>query len=492
MTFPVRAALYPHQAEGAARTVEALRTTGAYALLYEMGCGKTLTAMAAMGRLFLDGDLTRVLIVAPASVCGVWKKDMERFADFPYLLRVLLGERRKREQMLGNLISADLDIRHYGLPAQLCVAVINYESAWRMEEQLAAFRPQLIICDESQRIKSRTAQQSKAMHRLGKLAKYRMILSGTPVQNSPLDVYSQFLFLKPDVFGTRWKPFEAHYAVMGTIYAPGGRAVQKAQGYKNLDELTAKVYAHAHRVTKAEALELPDKTFESRYVEMSPAEARAYREMQRESLVWLDEQNVVTAPIVITRMLRLQQITGGFLAAGDDAAVQLGTGKLDALREIIEDAVIDGGEKLVVFARFVPEVEAILALCEKLKVPAVGLWGEVPAAQRGDLVDAFQTDPGCKIFVAQIDTAGTGITLHAAHLAVFYSVNFNYATYQQATDRIHRIGMGDAPCHYIHLVAEGTIDEHVLEALTQKRDLADVVLDKHREIFDWRKKDGKS
>lgn len=486
----MRAEPYPHQQTGAECAVDELRKHGAYALLYEMGCGKTLTAMAAMGRLFLDGDMTRVLIVAPASVCSVWKKDMERFADFPYLLRVLLGERKKREQMLGSLISADLDIRHYGLPARLCVAVINYESAWRMEEQLAAFRPQLIICDESQRIKSRTAQQSKAMHRLGRNAKYRMILSGTPVQNSPLDVYSQFLFLKPDVFGTRWKPFEAHYAVLGTIYAPGGRAVSKVQGYKNLDELTEKVYRHAHRVTKAEALDLPDKTFESRYVELAPPEARAYREMQKESLVWLDDVSAVTAPIVLTRMLRLQQITGGFLSAEDDA-VQLGTSKLDALKDIIEDAVIDGGEKLVVFARFVPEVKAILALCQKLKVPAVGLWGEVPTEHRGDLVERFQTDAGCKVFVAQIDTAGTGITLHAAHLAVFYSVNFNYATYQQATDRIHRIGMGDAPCHYIHLVAEGTIDEHVLEALQNKRDLADVVLDKHREIFDWRRKDGK-
>ena len=456
-----------------------------------MGCGKTLTAMAAMGRLYEDGDIERVLIVAPASVCSVWKKDMERFADFPYLLRVLLGERKKREQMLESLVRYDTDTKMFGIGKKLLVAVINYESAWRMETELTAFKPQLIICDESQRIKSRTAQQSKALHRLGKYAKYRMILSGTPVQNSPLDMYSQFLFLKPDVFGTRWKPFEAHYAVLGTIYAPGGRAVSKVQGYRNLDELTAKVYGHAHRVTKAEALDLPDKTFESRYVELAPPEARAYREMQKESLVWLGETDVVTAPIVLTRMLRLQQITGGFLADSEGEAVQLGTSKLDALRDIIEDAVIDGGEKLVVFARFVPEVKSILALCEKMKVPAVGLWGEVPTVQRGDLVERFQTDPDCKVFVAQIDTAGTGITLHAAHLAVFYSVNFNYATYQQATDRIHRIGMGDAPCHYIHLVAEGTIDEHVLEALEQKRDLADVVLDKRREIFDWRRSDGK-
>jgi SNF2 family DNA or RNA helicase len=202
---------------------------------------------------------------------------------------------------------------------------------------------------------------------------------------------------------------------------------------------------------------------------------RAYRQMQYESLAWLGAHEV-TAQIVLTKMLRLQQITGGFLTPDDGGPVrQLGRSKLDALRDIVEDYVLEEGRKLVVFFRFRAEGRAICQMLDEvLKVPqgrppAYGfIDGSVAQAEREGAVKRFQTSPDSKVFVTNIDTGGLGITLHAASCEVFYSLNFSYAAYAQALDRIHRIGQRH-PCHYIHLVAPGTIDEHVLAALRRSR-----------------------
>ncbi|NLT17304.1 MAG: DEAD/DEAH box helicase, partial [Clostridiales bacterium] len=350
--------------------------------------------------------------------------------------------------------------------------------------------PDLIICDESQRIKNPRAAQSKALHRLGDRARYKLILSGTPVSNSPLDLWSQYRFLNPFVFGTSYFQFEKKHAVMGGPTING--KPRKLVGYRDLDGIMERAYSVASRATKADALDLPEKTFENRPVPLSPTEMRAYRQMQHESLVWLGAQEV-TAQNVLTRMLRLQQITGGFLKPdeGDGKTQQLGTSKLDALRDIVEDYVLEEGRKLVVFFRFKAEGRAICQMLDEvLKVPqgrppAYGfIDGSIKQVEREGAVKRFQTSPDSRVFVTNIDTGGLGITLHAASCEVFYSLNFNYAAYAQALDRVHRIGQRH-PCHYIHLVAPGTIDEHVLAALEAKQDMAVSLVDNQwKRIFE--------
>ena len=191
----------------------------------------------------------------------------------------------------------------------------------------------------------------------------------------------------------------------------------------------------------------------------------------------------VTATTILTMYLRLMQLTGGFLTADESTRPkQVNTAKLDALADIVDDYVVDAGKKLVIFARFRAEIAAIENLLRLRKIQYGSIYGDVPMEERGKIVEDFQTNPDTKVFVAQIQTAGLGITLHAASTAVFYSYDYNYANYAQALARIHRIGQR-LPVTYIHLVVDGSIDEKILAALENKEDMAKTVVDSWREVL---------
>lgn len=474
-SYPVRGQLYQHQIRGANMAMVAMtcgiKPGGGFGLLFEMGCGKTLTAIAIAGALFRTSRIARVLVAAPTTVCDAWAKDFEKFAAFNYTIELLLGDKKQR---LANL--ARLNAWQAG---GLQVAVINYESTWRdgIQEALLAYHANLVICDESQRIKTHNAAQSRAMHRLGDLATYRLILSGTPVQNNAVDVYSQYRFLDPGVFGANFYAFKNRYCIMG------GYGQHQIVGYRYTDELIRKIYSIAYRVTKEECLDLPDQTFQSYTVKFSKAERAVYDQLRRSSFVELEGDKSITATTVLTKMLRLAQLTGGFYTAdGEERPAQANSAKLDALDDILDDYVLGAGQKLVVFARFRAEIKAILTLLEKKGIQARGIWGDVPQDERGAVVDDFQQNPDTKVFVAQIQTAGLGITLTAASVAVFYSLDFNYANYAQALARIHRIGQ-KYPVTYIHLLVENTIDALTLDALAKKENLAESIVDNWRAYF---------
>lgn len=474
-SYPVRAKMFRHQVRAANMALIQLssKPSAGFGLLFEMGCGKTLTAIAIMGALYCQHKITRVLVVAPSSVCSVWPHDLAAFAAFPYEVRVLLGEKKQRLEALHSLTD------YPNTANRLLVAVINYEATHRegIFEALEGYAADLIICDESQRIKNPRAAQSRAVQMLGDRAACRLILSGTPVQNSVIDLYSQYRFLDPGVFGANFYAFRNRYCQMGGY---GGHEVV---GFQQMDELVRKEHSIALRVTKAECLDLPGQTFVRRYVQLEPAAQRLYAQIARASCAELENGEHVTASIVLTKLLRLMQLTGGFVQAdGGDRPRPAGSAKLDALADILEDYVQEAGQKLVVFARFRPEIAAICQLLEQRGIRYGRIDGEVPMDQRGAIVETFQQDPGVKVFVAQIQTAGLGITLHAASAAVFYSLDFNYANYAQALARIHRIGQAQ-PVTYIHLLAEHTVDDQVLDALERKEDLARTIVDGWKNYF---------
>lgn len=451
---------------------------GGFGELFEMGCGKTLTTIAVAGALYNLGKIDRVLVVAPTSVCSVWPHDLNQFATFPWEARVLLGEKKKRLKALNEL-------ENWPFKA-LRIAVINYESTHRegIFEALAAYKPDLIVCDESQRIKNPSAAQSKALHKLGDAAPFRMILSGTPVQNNAVDLYSQYRFLDPAVYGANFYAFKNRYCIMG------GYGQHQIVGYRNMDELVEKEHSVAYRVTKEECLDLPQQTFINRYVQFTDAEQAIYEQLRKSSFLELETGENVTATTILTMYLRLMQLTGGFLTADESTRPkQVNTAKLDALADIVDDYVVDAGKKLVIFARFRAEIAAIENLLRLRKIQYGSIYGDVPMEERGKIVDDFQTNPDTKVFVAQIQTAGLGITLHAASTAVFYSYDYNYANYAQALARIHRIGQR-LPVTYIHLVVDGSIDEKILAALENKEDMAKTVVDSWREVLTAPEKGG--
>lgn len=446
-----------------------------FGFLFEMGCGKTLTAIAVTGAGYQLGRIKKVLIVAPTSVCAVWPKEFKDYADFKYIVKTLLGTKAQRLKELD-------DLERFPFNA-LKVAVINYESTWRdgILERLLEYDADLIIADESQRIKTHDTSQSKAMHMLGDQARYKMILSGTPIQNEAVDIFSQYRFLDSTIFGTNFYAFRGKYAVMG------GFNKKQIVAYRDLDGLIRKEHSIAYRVTKDEALDLPEQTFDRRVVQFSTKEKNLYDRLKRDSYAELDSGGQITATTVLTKLLRLQQLTGGFLVSDDADKPQLvSKAKLNALEDILHDYVLEGKKKLVIFARFIPEVMEIIKLSEKtLKksgMKTVSIYGDIKKEDRGDIVQQFQKDTQTMVFVGQIDTAGTGITLTAADTCVYYSVNFNYATYSQSLSRIHRIGQRNT-CTYIHLLMEGTVDELLLKSLEKKEDLAKTIVDSWRNYF---------
>lgn len=480
--YPVKKDLFQHQIRAANMALltfgydtqkdnfnESVKNKG-FGLLFEMGCGKTITAIAIVGALWKYGMAKKVLVVAPSSVCGVWEKEMVEIADFPFKTATLLGDKKHRLAALNTLKYTDKDT--------LQLAVINYESVWRDEifQALAAWKPDIVIADESQRIKTHDTAQSKAMHRLGDITPYKLILSGTPIQNNAMDVYSQYRFLDKNIFGISYYAFRGKYAIMG------GFDKHQIVGYRNMEELIQKQHSIAFRVTKDDALDLPEQTFENRYIHLSKADRKVYDQLKRDSYAELENGGEISATTVLTKILRLQQLTGGFLRLDDtEKPRQVNNAKLDALMDIV-NACADENKKVVVFARFTAELDLIADTFAKEDISFCMIDGRTPMDKRSSIVEDFQTNPKIIVFLAQLQTAGLGITLHSANTAVFYSIDFNYANYTQALARIHRIGQHH-PCTYIHLIVENSIDEDVLKAINFKDDLSKNLLDNWQKYF---------
>ena len=429
------------------------------ALLMEMGTGKTITSIGIAGALYQFGKIKRVLVVAPLSILGVWEEEFSRFADYPYTLTVLKGPSSKKAETLRSIGRNGLQI-----------VVVNYESAWRIEKDILAFDADLIIADEAHKLKEARASQSKAMHHFGDKARYKLLLTGTVITNRELDVFSQYRYLNRKVFGDSFYVFRNRYFDMVGY----GNHIPRFRNYM-LDDFLQRMHSIAFRVTKEECLDLPGITEEVRTVELEPKAMKIYKELQKESYTELGKKEV-SAVNILTKLLRLSQVTGGHLTddEGDNNAVS--TAKLDALSDILDSAMAEE-KKIVVMARFVPELNDIEALLKKRGIGFASVRGGVK--NRGEEIRRFQEDSDCRAFVGQIAAAGLGITLAAASTMVFYSLDYSMSNFEQAKARIHRVSQTEN-CLYIYLVAKGTVDTKVLRALQQKVDLAKALVDDYR------------
>lgn len=391
----------------------------------------------------------------------MWEEEFGKFAAFPYALAVLSGSSAKKLDTLRHMTGDALQ-----------VVVVNYESAWRMEKDLAAWRPDLIIADEGHKIKTHNIAASKAMHRLGARASYRLLLTGTPVTNKAIDVFSQYKFLNPAIYGQSFYAFRNRYFDM-TGYGNHTPVLRQSME----PELTERLHSIAYRATKAECLDLPETVDVIRQVDLEPAALRVYRQLVKESYAELSGGKEITSPNILARLLRLSQLTGGFLGNDDTSAVeQVSAAKLAALEDILDGATAEG-KKLVIIARFIPEIRAICKLLDKRGLRFSCITGEVK--DRDEQVSQFQNNPAVMAFVGQIATAGLGITLTAASTMVFYSLDYSMSNFEQAKARIHRVGQRH-PCTYVYLTARGTVDEKVLAALKDKADLAKTLVDDYR------------
>lgn len=436
-----------------------LRSNGV-ALLMEMGTGKTITSIGISGMLYQFGRVTRILVVAPLSILGVWEEEFEKFAAYPYELTVLRGPSAKKRQQLANVGRSD------GLE----VVVVNYESARILEPELLKFDADLIIADEGHKLKENRSQQSKTMHDLGDHARYKLLLTGTVITNREIDAYSQYRYLNSRVFGSSFYAFRNRFFYMSG-YGQHTPVFRKEM----TEEFLHRLHSIAFRVTKAECLDLPEITEEIRTIDLEPKAMQVYLELEEESFAEL-ERSEVTAPNVLTRLLRLSQVAGGHLTDDDKTTHRVSTAKLEAMSDIIDTATAEN-RKLVVMARFKAELDDIQAMLEKKKIGYAVVRGGVK--ERDEEVRRFQQDDDCHVFVGQIAAAGLGITLTAASTMVFYSLDYSMSNFDQAKARIHRVGQHEN-CHYIYLIARNTVDSKILHALRGKIDLAKTLVDDYR------------
>lgn len=464
---------FSHQKRALKRIVE---LNGRAGLFMEMGTGKTKVAIDFAGIGFYNLGVRRVLVVAPLSVLGVWPRQIRQHSGAPARVFRLTGSTQNRVSLLQQIIKTPKnDILTY--------CIINYEGIWRETNRGVSLRnlinvwaPDLVIWDECHRLKSPTSKQSRAAHSISKTIRYRLGLTGTHITKSPLDVFGQFRAIDDDVFGLNWYSFRYTYGVWG------GFGNYQLRGYRNLKDLIAKVRTHSFRVKKDDCLDLPPKLFETVPVTLSSRAVDFYREMAKEMVVEIEDSHA-TAAIVLVKLLRLSQITSGFVKDVEGNIRIFDDAKLNTCIDLVND-LIEEDHKVVIFVRFRTDIERLSEKLNQAGFTHAILSGSVKAENRDSLVQRFHTDPNIKVFIAQIQAGSLGIDLTAADVAIFFSLDYNAANYWQAQDRIHRIGQSKKVTYY-HLVVPRSIDSIVLQTLKEKGDLAETIIHKPRRLLDF-------
>jgi SNF2 family DNA or RNA helicase len=448
---------------------------GQAGLLMEMGTGKTKVAIDWAGIGFYNFDVRRVLVVAPLSVLGVWPRQIRQHSGAPARVFRLTGSTDRRVQMLKRITNAPSD-------ELLTYIIINYEGIWRETDEgsirdlLVRWKPDLVIWDECHRLKSPTSKQSRAAYVISQSARYRLGLTGTHITKSPLDVFGQFRSINDKVFGSNWYHFRNTYGVWG------GFGKFQLRGYRHLRTLITRVRANSFRVKKEDCLDLPEKLFQTVPVTLSEKAEKLYREMAKQMIIEIEDTHA-TAAIILVKLLRLSQITSGFVKDIDGNIKVFDESKLNTCMDLVDD-LLEEDHKVVIFVRFRQDIERIKDKLLARKVQHAILSGSVPVAKRDSLVARFQSDPDLKVFIAQVQAGSLGIDLTAADTAIFYSLDYNAANYWQAQDRIHRIGQTRKVTYY-HMVVPRSIDQIVLQTLKEKGDLAQTIIHTPRKLLDF-------
>lgn len=426
----------------------------------EMGTGKTLATIAAMNRLHAEGTVSRVLIVCPSTLKYTWAAEFSK-SGVPWKVKILEGHSSKRREDLAHGTSKDT------------VVITNYESLSKLAPDLRSWKPDLVVADECHQIKNHKALKTKALKSLK--APRRWALTGTPMVQSPLDIWSIFDWIRPGHFATNFYAFRNRYAV---IFSGAGFPIIRS--WRNLPELQEKVSRFSFRVTKEECLDLPEKSHQVVEIDLGPKEREAYDQMSREMLAEVGD-DMIPAQTALVKMMKLQQITSGFII-GDRGPVVIGDTKIKALEDLLESLQ---DNKVVIWCKFKEEIRQIEALLLKQKRAFVTMTGDTSEADRQRNVEAFQKVSGNMVLVGISSVGGLGITLTAASHCIYFSNTWSLGDRMQSEDRLHRIGQKNAVTYY-DLVAHRTIDGYVRKVITKKANLLDKITgdDLRRMVFD--------
>ena len=443
-----------------------------YALFMEMGTGKTKVAIDNLAMLYDKGKINGVLIIAPKGVYKTWYSQefpihMPTHVHYKMVLwQAIINQKQKKR----------LDIL-FKTGVELHVLIMNVEAfsttkGVEFARKFLSCHETFMVVDESTTIKNPEAKRTKNIINLAIHAKYRRILTGSPVTKSPLDLYKQCEFLDPDLLEhSSYYTFRSRYATLRTAHF-NGRSVQLVVGYKNLEELSEKLKPFSYRVLKDDCLDLPPKTYMKRIITLTPEQQKVYSQMKQMALAQMNGK-VITTVNALTQLMRLHQITCGHFKADDDSIQPIKNNRLSELLEVLEE--LEG--KAVIWAHYQFDVQTIVKAIEEKygEKSVVTYYGLTPNEIRQTNLERFQTKDETRFLVGTPQTGGYGITLTAASTMIYYSNGYDLEKRTQSEARIDRIGQ-KFPMTYIDILAEDTVDERIVKALRKKINIASEVL----------------
>ena len=443
-----------------------------YAYFMEMGTGKTKVLIDNMAMLYDKGKIDGALIIAPKGVVKTWY-EQELPTHLPNHIEnvsVLWQSNitKKQQEKLESLFEIETALHILVMN----VEAFSTEKGIKFASKFLNSHKVLMAIDESTTIKTPTAKRTRNIIQLGAHAKYRRIMTGSPVTKNPLDLYTQCYFLDPYLLDhASYYAFRNRYAVMKSMHVRG-RTIQVVHAFQNLGELSEKLQSFSYRVLKEDCLDLPPKNWIKRHITLSKEQQKVYDQMKKEALATLNGK-VTSTMTVITQLMRLQQITCGHFVADDGSTQEIKNNRITELMEVLDE--IEG--KAIIWGHWQKDIQNIVDEIEKIHGPGsvVSYYGLTPQEERQDNIRKFQHDPKCQFMVGTPSTGGYGITLTAANTVIYYSNGYDLEKRLQSEDRAHRIGQKKTVT-YIDLICEDTIDEKIVKALRDKINIASEVL----------------
>ena len=470
MNYKFKTKPYAHQLDA----LEASWDKENFAYFMEMGTGKSKVLLDNAAILYDKGLINGLLLIAPKGVYKNWYDSeipthLPDHIDKKIVLWKTSDKSKKQKQILNTLFETGTDFH---------ILIMNVESFSAGDGAAFAYKflschKAMIAIDESTTIKTPTSNRTKNILSLSDHAKYRRILTGSPVTKSPLDLYSQCQFLDPWLLGHQsYYTFKARYAITKKIEVQG-RRVEIVVGYTNLGELSEKIKPFSKRILKEDCLDLPEKTYVKHYVELTKEQKKVYEQMKKEAIAFLDGK-MQSSATVMTQLMRLHQITCGHFTADDGTIKDLPCSRMTELMNVLEN--IEG--KTIIWSHYTHDVKRIIAEIKRVygDDSVVDYYGATDTDSRSKNIKKFQTDDNCRFFVGTTHTGGYGITLTAGSNMVYFSNGYDLEKRQQSEARIDRIGQ-TKKMTYIDIMAQDTIDERIVKALRTKVNIANKIMD---------------
>jgi SNF2 family DNA or RNA helicase len=432
-----------------------------FAYFMEMGTGKTKVAIDNAAYLYQAQKIDYVFVIAPNSVYQNWKKEIDIHCPEETNIYVWKVSKDKTFKMDPNKLTFVL----------MNVEALSHASGkkWLESKLQKHGMRSMIILDESTSIKNLKASRTKAIIKIGQLARFKRILTGSPITKSPLDLFSQCAFLDKKLLGyENFTVFKSKYAVMYSIER-GGYSIQIPKYYVNLEELEFKLKNFSYRVRKKDCLDLPEKMYVQRYVDMPEEQRQAYDRLKITAMTIMQDEEV-SYNNKLTELLKLQQVTNGFVKTDEGNIVDFKTNaKLKELMSIIEETQ----DKCIIWANYVHNIESIKSkLAETYGTDSVvSIYGKDSVEDRNQAVENFQNKDEYRFLVGNPTVGGYGLTLTAAKYVIYFSNSYNLEVRQQSEDRAHRIGQ-KSQVTYIDIICRDTIDQMVLHNLENKIELS--------------------